>query len=88
MRCRPRSRGTDATVDEPPPPNPLSEGIAWASRIVSAALGFALPVVVGALLDRRYGSQPLGILAGLALGFLFGIAFLVRMTQAPPGRRD
>jgi F0F1-type ATP synthase assembly protein I len=73
-------------VDEPQPPNPLSEGIAWASRIVSAALGLGLPVVVGTILDRRYGTQPLGTLAGLVLGFLFGVAFLIRMVRTPPGR--
>ncbi len=65
--------------------------MAWASRISSAALGFVLPMVVGAEIDRRHGTRPWGTLMGMVVGFLMGVAFLVRMTRTrpnPPESRD
>ena len=45
-------------------------------------LGIALPIALGALggswLDTRFGSKPTAVLAGIGIGFLLSILYLVR----------
>lgn len=71
-------------MDHPQSPNPLAEGIAWASRITTISLGFVLPVLVGAYLDRWFGTKPVGALIGLGLGFVTGMVSVIGLTREPP----
>ena len=71
--------------------DPMSEGMAWASRITGVALGFALPILLGALIDNWLHSGPVGVLLGLVLGFTAGMAQLLRIAKdgkSGPGRPD
>lgn len=61
--------------------DPLSTGFLWASRISTIALGFALPMVVGAWIDQWLRSSPIGVLTGLVLGFLAGMTQIVRIAR-------
>lgn len=63
----------------------MGEALGWASRIVAAGVVMFLPAVAGGFLDTRLGTGYLGPL-GLALGFVAGLAWLVRMTSGR-GRR-
>jgi F0F1-type ATP synthase assembly protein I len=45
------------------------------------ALGFALPIVAGAMLDQWLQSSPIGVLVGLVLGFLVGMAQVLRLAR-------
>lgn len=75
----------------PPKQSPLSIGVAWASRVTTLALEFALPALVGSWIDGRLSSRPWGMLVGAVLGFAVGMVHLLqiaRQGQGPgtPGR--
>lgn len=61
----------------------VGEALGWASRIIAAGLVMFLPMVAGGFLDARLGTGFLGP-AGLGLGFVAGLTWLVRMAA---GRR-
>ncbi len=63
------------------PRSPLALGIEWASRITALGFEFALPAFLGDYLDRRWGSGPVGLLAGMALGFAAGMVHLLRIAR-------
>jgi F0F1-type ATP synthase assembly protein I len=67
--------------------SPLSVGLDWATRVMSVALGFVLPALLGAWIDGRLGSSPWGVLIGAALGFTAGMLQLVRIAQGGTTRR-
>jgi F0F1-type ATP synthase assembly protein I len=69
------------TLATPPPRDPLSAGMMWASRITSVALAFVLPALGGALLDRWLGTSPVGVLVGAVLGFAVGMLQLLRIAR-------
>jgi len=69
----------------PPPPSrrpdvesPVGEALAWASRIMAIGLAMFLPAVIGGWIDARLGTRVCGP-AGLVLGFVAGLAWLVRI---------
>ncbi len=55
------------------PRSNLSVGMAWASRITSVGLEFAVPPLLGALIDHGIGTSPALLLLGAVLGFALGI---------------
>lgn len=55
----------------------------WATRIIAAGLVMFMPAVLGSWLDARWGTTFLG-LVGLALGFVTGMAWLVRVAERKP----
>ena len=67
----------------------------WVSRITTVALEMVLPGVAGQWLDRRWGTNFLG-LAGFALGLAVGVWHLLLMARAQeakgrtkrPGSKD
>lgn len=61
----------------------VGDALAWASRIIAAGIAMFLPAVAGNWLDARLGTGFLG-LVGLVVGFVLGLAWLVRMAG---GRR-
>lgn len=75
------------TVARPSRSDSLSMGLMWASRVTSLAFGFALPPTLGAWIDNRYGSSPVGILIGVGFGVLSGFLQILRIVQAGPGPR-
>jgi hypothetical protein len=66
-------------------PSNLSVGLRWASRISTIGLEFAVPPVLGALLDRRWGTPPLVTLVGVVVGFAAAMVHLLRIARERPG---
>lgn len=63
--------------------NPVGIALAWAARIMAVGLAMFLPAVVGNWLDTRLGTGFLA-LAGLVLGFVAGLAWLVQLAAKRP----
>jgi F0F1-type ATP synthase assembly protein I len=52
------------------------------------ALGFALPIVLGALIDQWLRSSPIGVLVGLVLGFVAGMTQVLRLARTGTDREN
>lgn len=63
--------------------NPVGVALAWASRIMAVGLAMFLPAVFGSWLDARLGTGFLAP-AGLVLGFVGGLAWLVQLAAKRP----
>jgi hypothetical protein len=61
--------------------SPLSVGIGWASRISALGFEFSLPPLAGYALDRWLGSNPVGILVGMVVGFLVGMMHILQIAK-------
>jgi ATP synthase protein I len=68
-----------ARSDEPR--SNLSVGLDWASRITSVGLEFAVPPLLGAWLDRQFGTSPLALLTGAVLGFAVGMMHILKIAR-------
>jgi hypothetical protein len=62
--------------------SPVGAALVWASRIMAVGLVMFLPAVAGTWLDGRLGTAVLG-LAGLAIGFAAGLAWIVQFGRRP-----
>ena len=69
------------------PRSPMSVGIEWASKISSLGFLFAIPPILGYVLDHKVGSAPVGLLVGMLLGFGGGMIYILRLARdsARPG---
>jgi hypothetical protein len=83
----PPKRETTRPVDSPEPRDSTSVGILWASRITAVGLEFVLPAVVGLFLDRTWSLGPLGVIAGVVIGFAIGMAHLLRISREGAGAK-
>ena len=63
--------------------SPVGEAMVWASRIMAVGVAMFLPAVLGTWLDGRLGTTFLG-LAGLVIGFVAGIGWLVQIGKRRP----
>jgi ATP synthase protein I len=63
------------------PRSPLAIGIGWASRITALGFEFSIPPIGGYFLDRWLGSNPVGTLVGMIVGFLIGMMHLLRIAR-------
>jgi ATP synthase protein I len=63
----------------------MAVGWEWASRVTTVGLEFALPPVLGALIDRRLGWTPALTMVGAVLGFVVGMLHLLRIAREGPG---
>lgn len=63
--------------------NPVGIALAWAARIMSVGVAMFLPAVAGSWLDARLGSHVFAP-AGLVLGFVAGLAWLVQLAAKRP----
>lgn len=68
------------------PRSSLSVGMEWASRITSVGLEFAVPTLLGALLDRWLRTSPAALLIGAVLGFAVGMMHVLRFARDGAGR--
>jgi ATP synthase protein I len=59
-------------------------GFAWASRITTLALEFAVPAVIGVGLDRWLGTSPGATIAGAILGFVIFMLHTLRLAKELP----
>jgi len=59
--------------------SPISIGIDWGARVTSIGLEFALPAVLGHLLDKWLGSAPWLTLGGAILGMVVGMTHILRL---------
>ena len=62
--------------------SPIGAALGWVSRITAIGLAMFLPGVAGGWLDARLGTRFLAP-AGLVLGFVAGLAWLVQLTAGP-----
>jgi len=60
----------------------IGEALTWASRIIAVGLVMFLPAVAGNWADARFGTAFLGP-TGLVVGFVVGLAWLVRLGKHP-----
>jgi hypothetical protein len=58
----------------------VGEALGWAARIIAVGVVMFLPAVAGGFLDARLGTGFLGPV-GLAVGFVAGLAWLVKLTS-------
>jgi ATP synthase protein I len=68
-------------VSGPDRRSPLSIGIDWAARISVLGFEFSLPPIAGYFVDRWLGSNPVGTLVGMIVGFLMGMMHLLRIAR-------
>ncbi len=73
--------GSGDVVSGLEPRSPMSLGIEWASRISTLGLEFAVPPLLGHLLDSRLGTGPGGLLVGMVLGFVVGMMGILRIAR-------
>jgi hypothetical protein len=66
--------------------SPMSVGLQWASMITTIGLEMALPPLLGAWLDRRYGTGPLWTVLFAVLGFVVAMRHLWDMSKRLSGR--
>jgi ATP synthase protein I len=86
MNSSPRTESIPP-VDRPETGDSTSVGILWASRITAVGLEFALPVLAGLFLDRKWSLGPLGVIAGGVLGFTLGMVHLLRISHDGTGTK-
>ena len=60
----------------------MAVAMEWVSRIITVSLEMVLPGLGGEWLDRRWGTSPLLLLLGLAIGLSLGVWQLIRMTRS------
>ena len=63
--------------------SPIGEALAWSSRIMAVGAAMFLPAVAGGWLDAQFGTRFLAP-AGLVLGFIAGLAWLVQLAGKRP----
>lgn len=63
------------------PRSPLSVGVGWAYKITSIGLEFTVPALIGLGIDAWIDSTPWGLLIGASLGFMIGLAELLRISR-------
>jgi ATP synthase protein I len=85
-RFLPEAR-VDPPLERPDPRDSTSVGILWASRITAVGLEFALPAVGGLFLDRKWSLGPLGLIAGVILGFALGMVHLLSISREGSGAK-
>ncbi len=91
-RVPPRSGGEAPKAEaqsEPLRPGQVRAGQLTQARayegITESALALLIPIGLGYWLDGYFGSRPVGVLVGVALGFAAMMVRLVRWTRAPTG---
>jgi ATP synthase protein I len=62
-------------------PSPMSVGIGWAARVSTLGLEFGLPAILGHVLDVKIGTNPVGLLVGMVLGFVVGMMHILRIAK-------
>ncbi len=61
--------------------SPISVGIEWSAKISTIGFEFAVPALFGHFLDRQFGSNPIGLLVGMVLGFSVGMLHILRIAR-------
>jgi F0F1-type ATP synthase assembly protein I len=69
-------------VAEPPSDrSPVAMAFAWATTIMTLAAEIVVPALVGYGLDLKFGTRPLLLLIGFALGGVLATLGLARLTK-------
>jgi hypothetical protein len=66
---------------------PLVVALEWVAKVTTVALEMVVPGIVGAWLDKRFGTTFITLL-GLALGVTVGIWHLLVLTRTENGKRS
>jgi F0F1-type ATP synthase assembly protein I len=61
--------------------SPFAAALEWTSRTTAISLEMVAPAVFGWWLDRRWGTLPLCLLVGVALGFLTSLMSLLQLAK-------
>jgi hypothetical protein len=75
-------------VEQRDPGPAFADGMMWASRITTVALGFSLPPLFGFALDRWWGTIPVATMIGAVLGFTSGMLQIMRLARDLPGGKN
>jgi Putative F0F1-ATPase subunit Ca2+/Mg2+ transporter len=78
-----RRESREGLVSESDQRSPLSIGMGWASRIMGLSFEFSIPPLAGYFVDRWLGSNPIGILVGMVVGFLVGMLHILQIAKGP-----
>jgi ATP synthase protein I len=70
------------------PRSQIAVGIQWANRITGIALEFVVPMILGVLLDRWWGTNPFATILGGILGFVMGLWHVMRLASSMPSPRS
>jgi ATP synthase protein I len=69
------------------PRSSLSVGMQWAARVTTVGLDFALPPLLGVLVDRWLKTSPLATLCGVVLGFAVGMMAILKIAREGAGAK-
>lgn len=69
------------------PQSPLAAGLQWATAITTIGMEMALPPLVGAWIDQRYGTSPAWTVILALLGFVVAMRHLWDLAKRL-GRRN
>jgi hypothetical protein len=61
--------------------SPLSVGIEWSARVSTLGFEFGIPALLGHFLDQKLGTNPVGLLVGMVLGFVVGMMHILRIAK-------
>ena len=75
-------RCEDGHVAEPPPDrSPIAIAFQWATTVMTLAAELVVPALVGYGFDRKFGTDPVLLLIGFALGGILATLGLVRIAK-------
>ena len=67
------------------PRSKLAVGMDWATRATSIGLEFVVPSLLGAFLDQKMKTSPIGVLIGALVGFGVGMTHILRIAKEGTG---
>jgi ATP synthase protein I len=68
-------------LGRPGPDSVVSLGVRWATRVTTIGLEFALPPLLGGVLDRRWRLGSILTILGALFGFLTGMVHLLAIAR-------
>ncbi|MCR4415844.1 MAG: AtpZ/AtpI family protein [Thermoguttaceae bacterium] len=60
----------------------------WATQITTIAMEMVVPAILGWWLDQRFGTRPVLVTVGGAIGLLSGLVHLLRVAKSAGNRQD
>ncbi len=61
--------------------SPLSLGIEWAVKVTTLGMTFAIPALLGSLVDRFAAKSHVGLLVGMVVGFGAGMLQILKLAR-------
>lgn len=90
-RFRPEESSLDDSYETQEGLSPLAIGYSWVVRITTTCFELVALMLFGRFVDARFGTFPVGICVGVALGlyvFIVGLISIVKRLEASDKRRS